>query len=197
VTIMFEKIGSEFLPQVPVDEIAFAMGLFMASGNGQLPSRQPLPDAVLCGRFFLALCRKEASVLDADPAMLGTRLFATFSAVWAHYARSAWQRSVCARVLGFYFVMERSNGCALDPWTTPCADDSESVLLHPAVVQTLAATILTGDGLLRSRDFLAEVALTARGFLDLADIACAGVGSGAPAEEHSTEWTSVDVVAHR
>ena len=146
---------------VPSDEMAFAMTLFVSAVHGQISAgSKPLTPTSMqeAERLFLSLATTtlEDKKSEEVEAALGTPLFRAYMVVWNHYRNDGTEKSISARLLGFYYLMARSRGTALDRWTEPASSD-QAVLLHPAVVETLAGVALQSDGRLDPELFLEEL----------------------------------------
>jgi hypothetical protein len=85
-----------------------------------------------------------------------------FTVVWQHYQGDARQRSICARVLGFYYLMQQTDGKAVERWFPPAASalagqtrqiGEETIVLNPVVVQALAIAPLAAGGILTQELF--------------------------------------------
>ena len=146
--------------------MAFALTLFVEAANRRISS--PLPrwdvhlqsDDSVCDLLFRILCAD----LDMDPAVRlpqhdqQTTLYVAFSTLCSHYEGDPLQAAVCARVLAFYFLMERSAGAALAEWVEPHPDRPEYVSLNPAVIEAIATVRLRGSVQLSQGTFSALVA---------------------------------------
>lgn len=159
--------GTRMYPPVQVEEMAFAMTLFVSAANGQISiGRRPLTvqNQHEGQTLFLRLSSNSAPPIDAEElaAALRTRLYEAFLIIWEHYRSEEQQASIGARVLGFYYLMARSRGEALTRWLMPSSQSDETVGLHPAVVQTVATFELQQDGRLDETRFLQTVESTAR-----------------------------------
>jgi len=153
-------------PPVERDEIAFAMALFMSAATHQLyPPDDPLdlnllPEEDEWRRLLLAL---SSEMLDARrPARRGTSplestLDHAFKALWCHYRGDPRQSSICARILGFYYLAVRTEGAVIQHWSRSCPETPETVLLHPALVEAIATAPLSDHGLLSESSFLETV----------------------------------------
>jgi hypothetical protein len=154
----------EFDP-IPPDEMGFAMALFVNAANGRLSSSghfrssPPSPNLV-CEQLFLRLLFSDDLVATSPkPIVLkdDVNLYSVFRTLWERYEDDDRQVSVCARVLAFHFMMERTAGGAVAAWINPCPSGPEAVFLDPAVVEALAGICLLKDGLLSEDHFLNEV----------------------------------------
>ncbi len=151
-------------PAVLPNELAFAMTLFVATANGRNhPSQKPPPDQAQAESLFLDLIYPaHAPVTPADRVTaLRTPLFRIFLTLWSGYHAHPHRDSLCARVLGFHFLMERTKGALLAPWLTQQPRQDPHVLLDPIVIDALAAVPLTASGVLQQSVFL--IALEAAG----------------------------------
>lgn len=137
---------------VAADEIAFAMALFVAAASRRvLPKRLIATEIELserreAGRVFLNLVPSRPVPFLRSSESEGSTLGEAFLAVWQHYAGDERQASICARVLGFHLLMERTEGEAVGHWLVQSPDDPGTVLLHPAVVDAIAAVPLMPEG---------------------------------------------------
>ena len=148
---------------VPEEEIAFAMSLFVSAGNGDLAGslQEGVPARSLeaCTRLLWVISRGIGGMMRDEPERpYLSRLEGAFRTVWRHYEGDERQASVCARVLGFYYLMERSGGAIVENWVSACEGSDELVVLHPAVVATVACAPLGRDGVLSREGFLAGLA---------------------------------------
>ena len=147
------------------DEMAFALTLFVEAANRRISSPvpvravQPESDEV-CDLLFRVLCAD----LESDPAVQRpqhdqqTSLFAAFSTLCSHYDGDPLQAAVCARVLAFYFLMERTAGAVLSEWVQPDPETPQYVSLDPAIIEAIATVRLRGSVLLSGGEFVALVA---------------------------------------
>ena len=143
----------DFVP-VSSEEMGFALTLFVEAANSRVSPALPLQELVLedpCALLYVTLCADMHSPLPAiaDRAPESDReaaLYGAFRVLCLHYAGDPLQASVCARVLAFYFLMERSAGAALAGWTQEIPESPElvsrlngSVLLSPSTFPDLVA----------------------------------------------------------
>jgi hypothetical protein len=150
----------EAFPSVSPDELGFALTFFVAAANGQLRSRSFNPVLLReCKQTFLKLSANQEipSGCYATPSAGETSLQAAFLALWEHYQQCGSQISLCARVLGFYFLMERSRGEALQDWIQLCPEHPEAVSLHPLVIEALAIVPLDKTGALNRTLYLKTI----------------------------------------
>ncbi len=148
------------------------MSLFMAAAQGKvLPKKQPVTEIELvvgqeAQRVYVALVPTEPTSLPKGAEFQGSSLSEAFLTVWQYYVGDDRQASICARVLGFHLLMERTEGAILEGWLLPSPDDPETVLLPPAVVEAVASVALGIAGALSEELFVETVALiAARGTL--------------------------------
>lgn len=149
------ELNLQTLDAVSQEEIGYALSLFLCAANGQLPpnpkpsGRAQLLDLKHCRSLYLALTGPAEATTPAaatEPRHPRT-LEAAFASLWHSYAGDARRSSICARVLAFYLLMERTEGSAIAAWAQPSDSDSTEVVLHPAVVQALAVAPLDAAGL--------------------------------------------------
>ena len=140
------------------------MALFFAAAQRKLlPKRKPTTEAELAvgqegERVFVALVPPLPAPFPKTAELRGSTLSEAFLTLWQHYSNDERQASICARVLGFYLLTERTEGAVLRPWAVPNPTDPETVLLHPALIEGLAAVPLLADGQLPEDLFLEIVA---------------------------------------
>ncbi len=146
--------------------MAFALTLFVEAANRRLaPAMTPHPhDNDVCKYLYLTLCADMPSLPAAEhpePDHCPT-LYTAFSTLCSHYDGDPLQATVCARVLAFHFLMERTAGAVLSKWMQPHPDTLQFVELHPAVIAAIATTRLHGSVLLSESVFVELVAEKAR-----------------------------------
>ena len=150
-------------PAVVTEEIAFAMTLFMGAANGQAPpvpqsagnmAQQQRVNRLRGQQFFLELSLGMQELMDQArcDAALNSSLCRAMLAVWDQYEGDPQQASICARVLGFCYLMEETRGELVQGLTTAEAEPDE-VTLHPAVIETVAKSPLTQSGTLTRQEF--------------------------------------------
>ena len=146
--------------------MAFALTLFVEAANRRVSSLVTPPDVLpqerddVCGLIYQTLCA------DVDrPPKRGdqapnrqTTLYSAFSTLCDQYDGDPLQVAVCARVLAFYFLMERSAGAVLADWVKSHPDTPEYVSLDPAIVEAMATVRLRGSVQLSPSSFLELVA---------------------------------------
>ena len=150
----------------PVDaaEMAYALEFFVACAQGRchvaassaeggiaasLPARENTADTDLL-RFLCGADRSSAHAGNPEERTLDW----TFRTLCAEYRNRVDKHSICARVLGFYLLMERTGGRAMERWTSECEEDRTTVRIHPAVVRALASIALGQYGVLPVRQFI-------------------------------------------
>ncbi len=149
---MFEAVAS--------DEIAFAMTLFVSSANRLLGSSLEEKtetwdqDRKEGERTFLTLATVPLDEAQRS-TLLRSALYRCFLAMWDQYAGDERRTSICARVLGFCCLMEKTRGAVVEDWIFPSPHGPEQILLHPAVVEAVATTLLSNRG------HMSELALAA------------------------------------
>jgi hypothetical protein len=136
----------------PVDseELGYALSLFVAVANRQVPQdshrciKTHRSSLVECEQLYLQLSRPHLAYTGEVPASSETTLPVAFAALWHHYEGKSIRHSVCARVLGFYFLTEETAGAVIAEWIALCPDQPQSVLLDPSVVEGLS-TVQLGE----------------------------------------------------
>ncbi len=150
---------------VSVDELSFALTLFVGVANHQLAARHTSADAadsiVECEEIFRELSHGVEPTGCESLLSCQASLADSFRGLWSFYQGNAYQVPLCARVLAFYFLMSQTRGAALASWVDSCAEDPTAVILHPAVLQALAEVNLTPAGQLDKRDFLGRIEVIA------------------------------------
>lgn len=143
------------------DEIAYAVAVFVSAANKTLSPgiRSPLTSHAKreCEDLFMTLY---CAVPSQDPDGEGTQggsLYKAFRVLWEQYEGDACQRSVCARVLAFYFLMERTRGIVVQEWIRPCPDTPEAVVLDDAVIAAIGTVALGERGGLPENLFFSSV----------------------------------------
>lgn len=153
------------LPPVAPEEIAFALALFVGIVHGQLvpPARDPLSadeeaELLEFQRILAPVCAAaQPPIPRPDAIAYETSLGRVLLVVWQLHRGHTHQASICARVLNFYLLTERTAGTALSRWIMPCTDDPKLVVLHPALIEALATIPLSDDGLLPEATFLDSI----------------------------------------
>ncbi len=151
----------DYLP-VDVDEMSFALGLFVNAANRKMACRavthidfsQEHRDE--CDALFLGLCGEQSSFPALGPKRRGeeTSLHEAFRVLCENYDKQRDKTSICARVLAFYFLMERSAGAVLSGWVKPCPETPNEVILNPAIIHAISCVRLNGSVLLHESRFL-------------------------------------------
>ncbi len=90
------------------------------------------------------------------------QVYTAFTTLCSYYDGDPLQAAVCARVLAFHFLMERTEGSVLSEWIQPHPEADQLVELHPAVIEAIATTRLHGSVLLPEGTFVELVAEKAR-----------------------------------
>jgi len=154
-----------FFQIAEVDEIAFAMSLFVSAASFTIPS-SPTKKTLLSG----GECWRVFRLYTADMHRAATRqerpkgessLEHAFMALWTHYEGDMRQRSICARVLGFHGLMMMTEGALVADWVFSSEERPEIVLLHPAVVRAVAITPLESTGVMFRKEFVRTLKITA------------------------------------
>jgi hypothetical protein len=153
----------DFSP-VRTDNLAYALTVFVSAANGKLRSRVASCSALRqssileCERLFLILSSgpRRRAMDRRSSAYRESTLPVAFAAVWNEYLDDVSRDSICARVLGFYYLMERTAGKAMVRWIEACPAQPEAVALDLVVVHGLANVPLSSEGHL-SQALLLEV----------------------------------------
>jgi hypothetical protein len=158
------KPSGPFFPIVQVDEIAFAMSLFVNAASLKIP--KPLIQAsslptTECGQVFRMLTGMMPPTSSSDLAEGESSLEYAFMALWTHYRGDVRQKSICARVLGFHRLMLLTRGALVADWVHSPEDRPEIILLHPAVVKAVAMTPLSECGAMVRPEFLRTLQIAA------------------------------------
>ena len=148
-------------PPVAPDEMGFALTLFVNAANRRISSRTKIDPAfrpqarTACDALYRSLCGEPGGYPSLGRMQTEeTTLEEAFRVLCEHYEIHAQQVSICARVLGFYFLMERSAGAILAGWVQPCPESPNLVLLAPEVVAAIATVKLDATVLLKTSKFL-------------------------------------------
>ena len=154
-----------FFPIAQIDEVAFAMSLFVAAASLKIPTPSvrstPLPTCE-CGTVFRVLSDRIQSAANLPLKTPGeSSLEAAFMAMWSHYDGDLRRQSICARVLGFHSLMVLTEGALVESWLFSDEETPELVTLHPAVVTAVAMTPLGHNGVMAAPEFLSTLTLIA------------------------------------
>ncbi len=115
-----------------------------------------------CRDLFLTLYCAAASTEAESEAPQEGSLYTAFRTLWEQYEGDELQSPICARVLAFYFLMERTRGTVVEEWLRPCTETPEAVFLDDAIVAAIASVSLGESGVLQEDDFLMTVRALAR-----------------------------------
>lgn len=152
--------------QVSSDEMAFALTLFVEAANRGLSTTAKVHqhEDELCEQLYVTLCAEAPRLptVECPQPDHHTTLYTAFRTLCRHYTGDTLQAAVCARVLAFHFLMERTAGNLLSEWVRPHPETVKLVVLHPAVVEAIATTSLHGSVLLGESVFLDLVAQIGR-----------------------------------
>ena len=135
---------------VSVEEIAFGMALFVDAANRPAaPSNEfARKDRREGEHLFLALSFGMHESVDEQKrtSLLQTHLARAFFVLWRHYQGDERRPSICARIIGFCYLMEKTRGALVEQWSCEDPDGSEHVLLNPAIIEALANVPLSDKG---------------------------------------------------
>lgn len=152
----------DYFPVTP-DEMGFALSLFVNAANRKTACRtaehidfhKSRRDE--CDDLFLSLCGEPGIIPSLGPRRRleeEAPLHEAFRVLCEHYEDHRERASVCARVLAFYLLMERSAGAVLAGWIQPCPETPNLVILSPAVISAVSCVRLNGSILLAESGFL-------------------------------------------
>jgi hypothetical protein len=152
-------------PPVDPDELAYALTIFVGAANRTLQFSVSIDDE----SQKKCRCLFEALMMDNDPVTIFAKpidetqrsLPAAFGILWNNYETDHLQSSICARGLGFYLLMERTEGRFLATYVELCPESPETVLLDLAVVRGLASVSLLPEGHLPEFAFMDEIKIHA------------------------------------
>lgn len=141
-------------PSIAADEIGFAIAVFVSAANGRKSLRiasSTTPErnsAKNCRKVFAGLSAHCAFPTPPDRPVVSheSSLEAAFLQLWQQYHGDERQASICARVLGFYYIMEQTKGAAVERWMSRCPEHSDVVMLHSEVIRAIAEVPLSQDG---------------------------------------------------
>ena len=141
---------------VPPEEMGFALTLFVEAANSHIsvpPTSGDVEDA--CDLLFDTLCADLRPAPSDGPFLAGqgASLNDAFRVLCSSYAEDPLQVSICARVLAFHLLMERTAGAFIAGWVRTIPESPQFVILHPAVIETMASVRLPGTVLLSEHSF--------------------------------------------
>lgn len=145
---------SPMYPSIAADEIGFAIAVFVGAADGRKSLRMAsgkVPErnsAKKCSKVFAGLSAHNpfSTLLDRPVVSYENSLQAAFLQLWQQYHGDERQASICARVLGFYYIMEQTEGAAVERWMSPCPEHSDVVVLHSEVIRAIAEVPLSEEG---------------------------------------------------
>jgi hypothetical protein len=154
-----------FFPILQVDEIAFAMTLFVGAASLKIPVHSAGPAQLPtceCGTLFEIISTQIQRAANLPQTIKGeSSLEYAFMAMWRHYEGDNRRQSICARILGFHSLMVLTQGEIVEPWLSSAEETPEVVTLHPAVVEAIAITPLGHSGVMTAPGFLQTLNLIA------------------------------------
>lgn len=153
--------GSTEWCQIEGHEMAFAMEIFMGAANGCIAVMKSGAEAGSAESGALLRCLSlgmPTAVPRAADQSAASDLTSAFYVLWKHYSGDVRQRSICARVVGFYYLMIASRGAAVARWAKPFAGQEQMVTLESCVVAVLGQVQLTAEGRLPFAAYLQMVA---------------------------------------
>lgn len=132
------------------------MSLFVGVASLRIPkpyAKSPLRTRT-CGQVFRTLMEIMPRIATWPNSRGEGTLEYAFTALWTHYEGDPRQSSICARVLGFHRLMILTKGDLVAPWVCSPKDHPECIVLHPAIVETVASTRLWESGEMMRPEFL-------------------------------------------
>jgi hypothetical protein len=154
------------LPKVDPEEMAFAVSVFQAGLRLRMPMESPenrgidLGDAKLAQGMLDALpeeLRSEFLVKDTRMAPKDSPLHRGIFGVLGHYDKHPLRAAIAGRVMAFYYFINEADPKTLAKWQTPCEEDIEAVMLHPAVMDAAATARTINDAAFPEEEFFALV----------------------------------------
>ena len=155
-----DQVTTAHFPAVGADEIAFALGVFVSAANGHFSEDPVFGTEAVSDEANAALAAFSPSGVAAKREARGSNarertLDRTFAALWKHYAGHRHRASICARVLGFYYLTTSSHSTGLERWMRESTEAERFVIVDPVLVKTLAIVPLTPEGRLPGSLFFA------------------------------------------
>ena len=147
-------------PPVSTEEVAFAIAIFVNAANRTI-SRIPRPPLSsrarrACDQAFLDLVPRSSSRNETTSPGQAS-LYEAFKVLWEQFEGDNQQTAVCARILAFHFLMERTRGSVIEEWLMEHSEQPETVILDDAIVAAIASTTLSEDGSLQASQFRSAV----------------------------------------
>lgn len=145
-------------PVVDLDEMAFAIALFVGAANGHVAPNYAWHLASEIGiDTEPVLVGAKSVLLDAEEQLSDELPLArAFAVLWQHYAGDPRRQSICSRLIAFYSMMVRSHGGAVEQWVQ-ATDDPTKVLLDSSVVEAVATAPLSDKGQFNDNRFVKVV----------------------------------------
>lgn len=154
--------GETFAP-VPADDLGFALSIFVSAANRTFVSGETTrlsEDQVIERDHFFAdlLLHSATGAVPSRKAMPHeASLEIAFAALWNEHRNHELRDSICARVLCFYFLMERTEGRVIQKWINPSPERPAEVILDSVVVEGLASAALDARSGLVESHFLSAI----------------------------------------
>ncbi len=136
------------------------MAVFVNAGNGAISTRLQTSLTAAAEwerdqRYWDLLPNTHTPAQDAP--VQGVSLHQAFSVVWEQFEGHHQQVVVCARLLAFHFLMERTQGRAVENWLRPSPEGPATVILDDAVVTAVGCVFLREDGQMSENDLAESV----------------------------------------
>ncbi len=138
------------LEAISAHEVGFALALFLAIATGRLSNSQAsTAESERDGRqiYTILILYEMKLVPQRSYSDNQGSLYRIFQDFWRYYDDCPQQASICARVLAFHLLMERTSGAAVLGWTTE-GDDEATVFLHPAVIDAVGKVSMNRQNVL-------------------------------------------------
>ena len=142
-------------PPVSTGEIAFAIAIFVNAANRSisLVTSSLSPRSLrACDQAFLNLVPRRSAQVQNGTSHEAS-LYEAFKVLWEQFEGDTHQTAVCARILAFHFLMERTSGSVVAEWLKEHPETPETVVLDDAIVSAIAGVSLALDGSLLESEF--------------------------------------------
>ena len=134
------------IPPVALDEMAFAMALFVGAADGRITRAHKehlfSPDQSRSELSGAALGALTDALIDTEGSSDDIPLACGLSMVWHHYDGDRLQQPICSRLIAFYSMMVRSRGSVLSRGKLLPSADPESFFLEPSTIRAVATAPL-------------------------------------------------------
>ncbi len=150
--------------------MATALSLFVNAANGKqlrltaAGFEHQFRGQETCDQLYGALCRDRTTPQAPVRSKLTSEatLYQAFRVVCTHYTGHRQQEALCARVIGFHFLMVHTAGMVLEGWAQDDPREEKSILLPKAVVYAVASVELLHGVPLEENSFRRVIAAMAK-----------------------------------